>query len=141
MSKEKQLKELKTKVKNADSAAKRRAIISAFYEIVRNGMEIKVHNVALNKEISITNISERKTINRASFDKKSTLAVFELLNIITNATVVEDNLPPKIDSRKQKSFKKLIKMSCFVAEIGEVKLIVGVNGVGKHIQYSLSAVE
>ena len=141
MSKEKQLKELKTKVKDADSKDKRRAIVSAFYKIIRNGMEIKVHNIELGKDISINAKSERKTISRAGKDTTSTLAVFELLEIMKNATVVKDNLPPKKKTEKQKTFEKLIEMSCVVVGLGEVKLMVAVDGIGKHIQYSLSAVE
>jgi hypothetical protein len=101
ISKSEQVKALKVKAKTANSETERKKVIAAFYDIIRSGAEVKVFNEDLKKDICITSKTTKETIAHASRARKSTLVVFELLNILKNAKKVSEEAI-KSSSKNQK---------------------------------------
>jgi hypothetical protein len=141
MEKNNKISALKAKAKTATTNTKRRQIITAFYDIIRSGAELKVFNESLQRDICITGKSVRETRTHASRAKTSTTAVFELLDILKNAKKVSEEAI-KSNSKSQQGYKKMIILSDNIKGIGEVKLTVGVEKFDdRHIQYCLTALE
>jgi len=127
--------------KKGNSDSKRRKIIKDYYDIIRDGDEIKVFNESLQEEIYVNAVSANETKHHASKSKASTRAVFELSDVLKNAKVVSVS-PVKPKSKNQKNYAKIIVLEYYLNGIGKVKLTVAVTKAdGKHIQYCLTAIK
>ena len=94
--------------------------------------------------------SDKKTINRASADWKSTFAVKHLKQVITSAHGKEDTpvyVEPKTGTQKKNGYKN---MAILYHEFSHpeiaylnftVKLTIGIKSDGKHVQYCVNKIE
>ena len=98
----------------------RERLIKEFYsQWIAEHPDKKVLNFALGKFISVKFLSINETYEKAARNYESTLAVFNLTEILQNAMLVEE-LPAKRNTRNQKQFEKLL-----VLQYKDVKLTVG----------------
>jgi hypothetical protein len=87
----------------------------------------------------------QETVNKAARSYKSTMAVFELDFILSNATKIGTDKPK---SKRQEVFAEMLIMNVdtpvFLPYFDKVKMLVGITKQkknGRKIQYSISAIE
>ncbi|MBQ6763226.1 MAG: hypothetical protein IJP49_10800 [Bacteroidales bacterium] len=113
----------------------REQIIKEFYArwIAENPSK-SVWNKSLKAEIKIKGLSYNETIEHAARSYESTLAVFQLTDILSKA-VKESSKPKKQNDRNQKSFSRVIIM-----RYKQIRLVVGFQkSKNEYVQYSISA--
>ncbi len=120
----------------------REKIISDFYqEWKRNNPTQRLYNIDLKDYINIRHISIVETVEYASRNYLSTLAVLQLDSILTLAKQVRI-VNPKHNDKNQNQFEKMIKMECELVGIGKVSLIVGVKRSNKEkVQYCITTIK
>ena len=112
----------------------RERLIKEFYsQWIAEHPDKKVLNFALGKFISVKFLSINETYEKAARNYESTLAVFNLTEILQNAMLVEE-LPAKRNTRNQKQFEKLL-----VLQYKDVKLTVGLQRSNQDlVQYCIT---
>jgi hypothetical protein len=113
----------------------REQIIKEFYArwIAENPSK-SVWNKSLKAEIKIKGLSYNETIEHAARSYESTLAVFQLTDVLSKA-VKESSKPKKQNDRNQKSFSRVIIM-----RYKQIRLVVGFQkSKNEYVQYSISA--
>ena len=89
--------------------------------------------MALGKYICVKFLSINETYEKAARNYESTLAVFQLTDILQNATFVAE-LPAKQNTRNQKQFEKLLVM-----QYENIKLTVGLQRSNQDlVQYCIT---
>lgn len=93
----------------------------------------KVWNENLGSYIFVKFLSINETYNKAARTYESTLAVFNLTDILEKAQLIEE-LPTKKNNKNQKSFSKMLIMRYL-----GVKLTVGCQkSTNENVQYSIT---
>ncbi len=102
-------------------------------------------NLQLNDYIYLRFDGMQETVNKAARNYKSTIAIFELDFILTNATLIGTDKPK---SKRQEKFSKMLIMTAetelFIPFFSKVKMLVGITKQKKNakkIQYSITAIE
>ena len=102
-------------------------------------------NIDLGDYIYLRFDGMQETVNKAARNYKSTMAVFELDNILVNAIKTGADRP---QSKRQEKFAEMIIMNVntpvFMPYFGKVKMLVGITRQRKNakkIQYSITAIE
>ncbi len=78
---------------------------------------------ALNDYVEITKISQSEVRNWGGINKKSTIAVLNIHNIVNNATYIYSTNPK--DNKKQQAFKKMHILICPIKGVGYAKITIG----------------
>ena len=113
----------------------RERVIKDFYAkwIVANPSK-SVWNKSLKAEIKIKGLSYNETVEHAARSYESTMAVFQLTDILSKA-VKESSGPKKQNDKNQKSFSRIIIM-----RYKKIRLVVGYQkSTGEYVQYSISS--
>lgn len=120
----------------------RQKIIYQFYDNwKREHVEKAIYNKNLMTNILIRKESVVEAAAHASKRYKSTLAVLRLEELLANAEVVDTDVP-KQGNKNQMKLVKMILMSYNIADIGTIKLTVGVRRRSlDKIQYGITALE
>ena len=93
-----------------------------------------VWNKSLNAEIKVKGLSYNETVEHAARSYESTLAVFQLTDILSKA-VKKSSGPKKQDDKNQKSFSRVVVM-----RYKQIRLVVGFQkSKGEYVQYSITA--
>ena len=110
----------------------------------RNPLKRK-KNIDLGDYIYLRFDGMQETVNKAARNYKSTMTVFELDFLLTNAIKIGTDKP---QSKRQEKFAEMLIMnvntSAFLPYFGQVKMLVGVTKQkkdAKKIQYSITAIE
>ena len=113
----------------------REQIIKDFYaKWISENPSKSVWNKSLKAEIKVKGLSYNETVEHAARSYESTVAVFQLTNILSNA-VKESSGPKKQDDQNQKSFSRVVIM-----RYKHIRLVVGYQKAkGEYVQYSISA--
>ena len=125
-----------------DAIKARERIIRDFYSCWRKlHDEQKMYNVYLKDFINIRQVSVVETVEHASKNYLSTLAVLQLDAILTGAKKVKMVAADK-KSKNQEKFDKMMIMEFYSPGIGRVKLTVGVmRRTHDKIQYCITSLE
>lgn len=112
----------------------REQLIKDFYaQWIAEHPDKKIMNVALGRYICVKFLSINETYEKAARSYESTLAVFQLTEILQNATLVAE-LPAKRNTRNQRQFEKILVM-----QYEEIKLMVGLQRSNQDlVQYSIT---
>lgn len=123
------------KGKTRPEIKEREQIIKDFYaKWISENPSKSVWNKSLKAEIKVKGLSYNETVEHAARSYESTMAIFQLTNILSGA-VKESSGPKKQDDKNQKSFSRIIIM-----RYKQVKLVVGYQkSKGEYVQYSISA--
>ena len=113
----------------------RERIIKDFYaRWIANNPSKSVWNRSLKAEIKVKGLSYNETIEHAARSYESTVAVFQLTDILSKATKVSSG-PRKQDDKNQKGFSRVVIM-----RYKNIRLVVGYQkSKGEYVQYSISA--
>ena len=93
---------------------------------------------ALGVTVEFTRASYNETIRNAAISKKSTVAAMNILRLIKNANYIGMDIPRSNKQRKTFQFIFVFIMSSFLIGYGEVKLLVGVQEIGRFLHYSVT---
>ena len=118
----------------------RQEIISQFYHYwkVKNP-EHRKYNDDLQDYIYVNHTSLVETAGRASLTYLSTLAVLQLDAILRYARKTFEDIP-KVATKQQRPFEKMLGMDYSCPGIGDVRLMVGVRRQDKmKVQYCITA--
>lgn len=120
----------------------RKNMIYGFYAQWRaDNPEQKLFNISLNEYINIRSISVEETAEHASKRYLSTIAVFQLEAILSNARVIR-SVPSKQGNTNQNPFERMLIMNYDCVGIGRIKLTVGVKRSDRSkIQYCITAID
>lgn len=120
--------------RSKEEIKEREKIIKDFYASwIADNPEKKVWNKNLNGYIFVKYLSINETYNKAARTYDSTLAVFQLTEILENAQLVEEQ-PAKSNNKNQKGFSKMLIM-----RYGKVKLTVGYQkSKDERVQYGIT---
>lgn len=137
-------------------SAERRKLIENYYselwkQLQRKGKDNTVFNEYLGVRVLIkAGESDKKTINRASADWRSTFAVKHLSQVITLAHGLEDcpvYFTPKNGTQKKNGYKNMAVLY-YTFDNKEVdymnftvKLTIGIKSDNKHVQYCVNKIE
>ena len=113
----------------------REKIIKEFYaEWISKKPSKSVWNKSLKAEIKIKGLSYNETVEHAARSYESTMAVFQLTDILSKAVIVS-SCPKKQGDKNQKSFSRIVIM-----KYKTIRLVVGFQkSKGEYVQYSISA--
>ena len=100
-----------------------------------------MYNIHLKEFINIRQVSVVETVEHASKNYLSTLAVLQLDAILTNAKLIR-TVPKDGKSKNQEKFDKMMVMEFYSPGIGRVKLTVGVTRrTHDKVQYCITSLE
>lgn len=118
----------------------RQEIIKQFYFYwKKRNPDLCKFNIDLAENIYINHTSLVETSGRASLTYHSTLAVLQLDAILQNAKVIFVD-KPKVGSKQQSKFERMLGMNYSCPGLGDVQLMVGVRKRDKtKIQYCITA--
>ena len=137
-------------------SAERRHLIETYYDSLwKNLQRDNGSNGVFNRYLGVIVLvkkgeSDKKTINRASADWKSTFAVKHLKEVISLARGKEDTpvyLEPKGGTQKKNGYKNIAVLYYdFVDKQIDylnftIKLTIGIKSNGNHVQYCVNKVE
>ena len=113
----------------------REQIIKEFYaRWISEHPSKSVWNPSLRAEIRVKGLSYNETIEHAARSYESTMAVFQLTDILSKAVKVSSG-PKKQNDKNQKSFSRIVIM-----RYKHIRLVVGFQkSKGEYVQYSISA--
>ena len=101
----------------------------------------KVYNKLLNDYIFFRNVSFAEACEHSAKSYKSTRAVLILEEVMKNATPIK-RVPVKPGDKNQKDFEYLLVMLYKHADLGSIKLTVGIKKRShRNIQYGISAMK
>ena len=112
----------------------REKIIKDYYaEWISKNPSKSVWNKSLQSEIKVKGLSYNETVEHAARSYESTMAVFQLTKILSNAVMVSSG-PRKQDDKNQKSFSLVVVM-----RYKKIRLVVGYQkSKGEYVQYSIT---
>ena len=112
----------------------REQIIKDFYaKWIAEHPSKSVWNSSLNAEIKVKGLSYNETVEHAARSYESTLAVFQLTNILSKA-IKKSTGPKKQNDKNQKSFSRIVVM-----RYKKIRLVVGFQkSKGEYVQYSIT---
>ena len=112
----------------------REQLIKDFYaQWISEHPDKKVFNLDLGRYVCVKFLSINETYEKAARNYESTLAVFQLTEILQKAKLVEE-LPTKRNTRNQKQFEKLLVM-----QYKNIKLIIGIQRSNQDlVQYCIT---
>ena len=114
--------------------AREQIIKSIYAKWISENPSKSVWNHSLRAEIKIKGLSYNETVEHAARSYESTIAVFQLTDILSKA-VKESSSPKKQNDKNQKSFSRVVIM-----RYKHIRLIVGFQkSKGEYVQYSISA--
>lgn len=113
----------------------REKIIKEFYaRWIAEHPSKSVWNDSLRADIKIKGVSYNETVEHAARTYESTLAVFQLTEILSKAVKVSSG-PKKQNDKNQKSFSRILVM-----RYKDIRLVVGFQKTkGEYVQYSITA--
>ena len=113
----------------------RERIIKDFYaRWIADNPSKSVWNHSLKAEIKVKQLSYNETYEHAARSYESTMAVFQLTEILSKAVKVSSG-PRKQGNKNQKIFSRIILM-----RYKNIRLVVGYQkSKGEYVQYSISA--
>ena len=113
----------------------REQIIKEFYaKWIADHPSKSMWNHSLHAEIKVKGLSYNETVEHAARSYESTLAVFQLTDILSKA-VKESSGPKKQGDKNQKSFSRIVVM-----RYKRIRLVVGFQKTkGEYVQYSITA--
>ena len=113
----------------------REQIIKDFYaKWIAEHPSKSVWNKSLKAEIKVKGLSYNETYEHAARSYDSTMAVFQLTDILSSAVKVSVG-PKKERDKNQKSFSRIVIM-----RYKNIRLVVGYQkSKGEYVQYSISA--
>ena len=113
----------------------REKIIKDFYaKWISVNPSKSVWNKSLKADIKVKQISYNETHEHAARSYESTMAVFQLTEILSKAVKVTSG-PKKEGNKNQKAFSRMITL-----RYKHIRLIVGYQkSTGEYVQYSISA--
>ena len=113
----------------------REKIIKDFYASwIKDNPSKTVWNKSLKAEIKVKQLSYNETYEHAARSYESTLAVFQLSEILEKAIRVTSG-PKKQGDKNQKSFSRIIIM-----KYNRIRLVVGYQpSKGEYVQYSITS--
>ena len=124
-----------------DVKIRKKMIMDFYTQWIATNPNKRIFNANLNDFIYVRFLSIQETAEHASLHYKSAKAVTYLTEILELATI-EKRAKPKPGVENQKRFAEMIVMNYDNAELGKLKLTVGVlRGSGLHIQYCITAIE
>ena len=125
-----------------DAVKARERVIRDFYSQWRKSHEgQRMYNIHLKEFINIRQVSVIETMEHASKNYLSTLAVLQLDAILTNAKLIR-TVPKDGKSKNQEKFDKMMVMEFYSPGIGRVKLTVGVmRRTHDKVQYCITSLE
>ena len=125
---------------SVEDRRKRQEIISQFYHYWKeNNHEHRMYNYDLQDYIYVNHTSLVETAGRASLTYLSTLAVLQFDAILSYAKKSFEDIP-KVATKQQRSFEKMLGMDYSCPGIGDVRLMVGVRRQDKmKVQYCITA--
>ena len=123
------------KGKTREEIKARERIIKDFYaRWVSQNPSKSVWNKSLKAEIKVKGLSYNETVEHAARSYESTVAVFQLTEILSKAVKVS-SCPKKQDDHNQKGFSRVVIM-----RFKNIRLVVGYQkSKGEYVQYSISA--
>ena len=114
--------------------AREKAIKDFYAKWISENPSKSVWNRSLKAEIKVKGLSYNETIEHAARSYESTMAVFQLTDILSKA-VKEYSGPKKQDDKNQKSFSRVVIM-----RYKHIRLVVGYQkSKGEYVQYAISA--
>ena len=113
----------------------REKIIKDFYaKWISENPSKSVWNKSLKADIKVKGLSYNETIEHAARSYESTMALFQLTDILSKAVIITSG-PKKQDDKNQKSFSRVLIM-----RYKHIRLVVGYQRTkGEYVQYSISA--
>lgn len=125
---------------SSEDIKQRRQMIFCFYEQWKSiHPERSVYNKSLKANILIRQESVVEAAAHAAKQYKSTLAVFKLDEVLSNAVRIVEDLP-KAGNKNQRKLIRMILMSFRDQDLGTIKLSVGVrNRTLDKVQYGITA--
>lgn len=125
---------------SSEDIKQRRQMIFCFYEQWKSTHpERSVYNKSLKANILIRQESVVEAAAHAAKQYKSTLAVFKLDEVLSNAVRIVEDLP-KTGNKNQRKLIRMILMSFRDQDLGTIKLSVGVrNRTLDKVQYGITA--
>ena len=113
----------------------REQILKEFYaKWIAENPSKSVWNRSLKAEIKVKGLSYNETVEHAARSYESTMAVFQLSDILSKAVRVSSG-PKKQDDKNQKSFSRIVIM-----RYKHIRLVVGYQkSKGEYVQYSIFA--
>lgn len=119
----------------------RETIIKSFLkQWADNNLDRKIYNDALQDYIWVKGISVIEAKEHSAKSYRSTQAVMLLDEILKEALPVR-RLPIKKSNKNQAQFAYMLVMVYRHADIGTIKLTVGVKSNERHIEYGISALQ
>ena len=113
----------------------RERLIKDFYAVwIANNPSKSVWNKSLMANIKVKQLSYNETHEHAARSYESTMAVFKLTEILSNAKKISAG-PKKQNDKNQKAFSLIVRM-----RYRNIRLIVGYQkSKGEYVQYSITA--
>ena len=93
---------------------------------------------ALGVTVEFTRASYNETIRNAAISKNSTIAALNVLRLIKNASYVGMDIPKSNKQKKTFHFIFVYILESFLIGYGNVKILVGVQEIGKFLHYSVT---
>ncbi|GHT25708.1 hypothetical protein AGMMS4957_20930 [Bacteroidia bacterium] len=116
-------------------------IIDFYSNWIAENMTKQIYNESLKDFINVRFLSIQETAGHASHTYNSTFAVTFLTEILEKAKQIK-SVKPKTENKNQARFSEIIVMEHSIADIGSIKLTVGVlKGSKQKVQYCITAIE
>ena len=97
-----------------------------------------VHCPALGVTVEFTRASYNETIRNAATSKSSTIAALNILRLIKNAFFVNMDIPQSNKQKKTFQFIFVFILKSYLIGYGDVKILVGVQEIGRFLHYSVT---
>ena len=97
-----------------------------------------VHCPALGVTVEFTRASYNETIRNAATSKSSTIAALNILRLIKNASYVNMDIPQSNKQKKTFQFIFVFILKSYLIGYGDVKILVGVQEIGRFLHYSVT---
>lgn len=93
---------------------------------------------ALGVTVEFTRASYNETIRNAAISESSTIAALNILRLIKNASFVSMDVPKSNKQKKTFQFIFVFILKSYLLGYGDVKIIVGVQEIGRFLHYSVT---
>ena len=93
---------------------------------------------ALGVAVEFTRASYNETIRNAAISKSSTIAALNILRLIKNASYVSMDIPQSNKQKKTFQFIFVFILKSYLIGYGDVKILVGVQEIGRFLHYSVT---
>lgn len=93
---------------------------------------------ALGVMVEFTRASYNETIRNAAISKSSTIAALNILRLIKNASYFNMDIPQSNKQKKTFQFIFIFILKSYLIGYGDVKILVGVQEIGRFLHYSVT---